>query len=194
MPTKTLTLALALTMAIAWGGSASAQTGSRPVELNAHAGALFWDDKVFHDIDPQLIVGGRLVLHRPGGLGFGGNVDYSSTTIASQDVTTWFLSGEVDYTFASSGRARFFVGAGIGGAFRRIEGDLINASGDFFLLPIGGGIKLFSSTDDPRWLLRVDARDNIIWADDEATEEDDKGARNNFELSAGLSVLLGGGQ
>lgn len=181
-------------------------------ELNVHVGALILDEDLFGEDDTDVLLGARLAKHWDNGWGIGGNFDW---TFADQitlrfddgnggfdddiDIALLLYSGEVVYTFPSSGRSNFFVGVGAGGATLRVddlpfEGDDTETQTNF-LLPLSAGFKVHNDPDDPTVAFRFDVRDNIIFQDVFDFEEldEDVNATNNFELSAGVSFFFGGG-
>lgn len=160
-----------------------------PYELNIHAGGLFPDEG-----DSNGLLGLRMMLHKASGWGFGGNFDWvpiSDTGFDEVvDVNLYLYSFEVDYTFQSDNPLRFFVGAGAGAATTRI-GDAPEAIDDTatdFLLPLALGLKWFNRMDNPSWAIRIDVRDNVIWFE---RANGDTDADNNWEVSAGFSILFG---
>ena len=190
---RTTAIAFAIALGLGWAGQASAQAehyGNRPYELNVHVGALMWDDDV--DLDTALLLGARIFLNMPSGWAFGGNFDWTQSTLAEIgeediDLTTFLYSGEVEYTFGSPSRIHPFVGAGIGAATFKPEGD----GGDEteLLIPLAGGIKWFPRTTNSNWAIRGEIRDNII----RFSEDDFDETTHNFEISGGISFLFGGG-
>lgn len=199
--------------------SADALQAQNAWEFNLHAGAfqrdLGWDFGDFEDADDDtdtdVLAGVRLMRHFDNGLGFGGNFDWVFASeielpegFEDEDVNVnlFLYSAEVDYTFPSESRTKFFVGAGIGGATTQFDDS--PASEGFFddfedtdlLVPIAVGLKFLNDEIDPSWGFRVDARDNIIWNEtvvDVDEGDTDSEASNNWELSAGLSFFFGGG-
>jgi outer membrane protein with beta-barrel domain len=161
-------------------------------EINAHVGGIKWDEQ-FMDIGTELLAGGRLVLQLPGGWGLGGNFDWSKSDIGETgvEVTSLLYSGEIDYTFGSSGPVRFFVGAGVGAISRTIELSDEDVDESDLAIPLALGLK-YMPGGSSRWAVRADLRDHLIRSTDPENEEENQ-TTNNFEFSAGLSVLLGGG-
>lgn len=184
---------LAAAALLGWTAQARAQAehyANRPWELNLHGGAHFLDDAEDTDVG----FGARMFLNQPSGWGFGGNFDWvlSDTNIGDDElnVNTFLYSGEVEYTFPSTSQAHFFVGAGIGAATTTFDDAPAGVDDETDLLvPVGGGLKWFNRTNDPNWAIRVDVRDNIVFAEDAAGDSD---AQNNIEVSGGVSFLFGG--
>ncbi len=193
--------------------------GLRALEVNVHAGLLFFEDPRLSD-STFPAVGARLAYHLPGGLGFGGSLDWERVAVDVQhfvgppelfdndffthDIVLY--SAEVDYTFNTRGRIQYFVGGGFGGATIRQSAKGFLAQGidaeprrvtyeTFFVVPLGAGLKVLNRKTDPSLALRFDARDHILWVGD---SEGDRvslikdGPMNNIELSAGISFLFGG--
>lgn len=175
-----LPLAALLIVAPARAQTPATHYADRPLEINAHAGVLIFDD-VIADGDTEALFGARVAYNMAGGLGFGANFD----VVPAEFGNLYLYSGEVDYTFGSSTRAHFFVGAGLGQA--SFDPDDEDVDGDSeLLIPLVVGVKWFSRTHDPNWAIRGELRDNIIKFDDPADE-----TTNNIELSVGLSLLFG---
>lgn len=170
--------------------SAAAQRAYNPLapyELNLHAGGLFPDDE-----DAEALLGARFTVNRASGWGYGGNFDWVPLDEGSldADVNLFLYSFEVDYTFDSPNQLRPFIGAGAGAATTKVSdaADEVTTTETDFLLPLAFGFKFFNRLDDPSWAFRVDVRDNLVWFEDEAGDTD---VSNNWELSAGVSILLG---
>lgn len=189
-------------------------------EFNLHGGAFQRDlgfdieevdlDDEDDDTDTDVLVGARLMRHTSSGFGFGGNFDWIFASefplgpaFENEDANLNLLlySGEIDYTFPSDSRTKFFVGAGIGGASMTCDDcpddEAFDALKDTDLLvPVAIGLKFLDDAVDPAWGFRVDARDNIIWNEttfDAEQGDFDEEASNNWELSAGISFFFGGG-
>ncbi|MDX1660216.1 MAG: porin family protein [Gemmatimonadota bacterium] len=188
-------------------------------ELNLHAGAYQRDlgldieevdlEDRGDDTDTDVLVGARIMRHTESGFGFGGNFDWVFANAfelgpafenEDADISLLLYSGEVDYTFPTDGRTKFFIGAGIGGASTTCDDcpddpafDALNDTD--LLVPVAAGLKFLNDEFDPTWAFRADVRDNIIW--NETTFDPDEGdfdeeASNNWELSAGISFFFGG--
>lgn len=189
----------------------SAQWGN--VELNIHGGvyqpdlginsdALGLDDSA-DDTDTDPLVGGRLQYNARNGLGIGANFDWvfldqlKTGTGDDIDINLYLYSGELHYTFPSASRVKFFAGAGVGGATRRISDlpGIGDRSSTDLLVPVVAGLKFVNDADLPRWGITIEGRDNIIWVDEfDATEGDtDKKATNTWALQGGISFFFGGG-
>lgn len=162
-----------------------------PYELNIHAGGLFPDEGDSHGL-----LGTRFMLHKSSGWGFGGNFDWvpisddETRFDEDVDVNTFLYSFEVDYTFRSDNPLRFFAGGGLGAASTRIDDapDEVDDLQTDFLLPLAIGLKWFNRMDNPSWAIRLDVRDNIIWFE---RLNGDTDPENNWEISAGFSILFG---
>ncbi len=182
-------------------------------ELNLHGGSLTFDrGGSFFDTgnDTDVLVGLRLARHSENGWGIGGNFDWVFADQLSLplelgggdiDFDVLLYSLEVDYTFPSTSRTNFFVGAGAGAATERLS-DLPpldeDESNTNFLLPVFGGFKVHNRAIGPTWAFRVDVRDNLIWRDefslsDVDSSDGDTEVQNNWEVTAGLSFFFGGG-
>jgi hypothetical protein len=162
-----------------------------PYELNIHAGGIFPDEGDSHGL-----LGTRFMLHKSSGWGFGGNFDWvpisddETRFDEDVDVNTFLYSFEVDYTFRSDNPLRFFAGGGLGAASTRIDDapDEVDDLQTDFLLPLAIGLKWFNRMDNPSWAIRLDVRDNIIWFE---RLNGDTDPENNWEISAGFSILFG---
>jgi opacity protein-like surface antigen len=188
-------------LGFAWAGLAYGQEehyGNRPWELNVHGGAHFWDDNTFGEgADTDFGAGARIFMNMPSGWGFGGNFDWiaANTDFDGEDfdVTVYYYSGEIEYTFPAGGRIHPFLGVGAGAATVKISDvpEGFDDSETELLVPIAGGVKWFGSSGS--WALRAEVRDNIIFisGDEDLGVEDE--TTNNFEVSGGISFLLGGG-
>jgi hypothetical protein len=193
-------------------------------EINAHGGAYF-TDKLDVDLDIEdgdvtandendtdVLLGARLGWIHASGFGIGGNFDW---ILANQiavdlpgpdndrddiDISLFLYSAEINYQFPSSSRAKFFVGAGYGGA-SITRNDWPDELGDDSstepLIPLSVGLKFVDEPVYPRWGFRVDLRDNII--QHETVNElgldplsRDEEWQNNIELSGGVSFFFGG--
>ncbi|CAN5336048.1 hypothetical protein BH18GEM1_BH18GEM1_19830 [soil metagenome] len=199
MTRSALTLLLGGLAALAWSVDARAQSpashyANNHVEANLHVGAFFPDEALFGADDTDAMVGGRLVYNLPSGWGFGGNFDWvlADSDLDGNDIDTnlYLYSAEIDYTFPSTSRIHFFLGAGVGAATLSYEDSPESLDGETnLLIPVAGGLKWFNATNRPSWALRAEVRDNIIFADD---ADEDSEATNNFELSGGISFFFGG--
>jgi hypothetical protein len=192
---KRILFVLALGALLAFDGFSQAQAqearyGNRPWELNLHAGVT----EKGRGGSVVVLFGARVVRNAPSGWGFGVNFD---NVVEDFDVNRLLYSGEVDYTFRSSNRARFFVGAGIGATTRRIPDAPGRLPGHTDLLvPLAVGVKWLHRTDDPSWAIRADVRDNIYFGegfDPDTGNSIGTEAQHNIELSGGVSFLFGGG-
>lgn len=201
---KRMTLAIAFTALMVFGITARAQAqaehyGPSPVEFNAHVGALFIDTPEGVDGDTDPMYGIRLGYNTPGGLGFAGNLDwipgqrnFAGTNV---DINNYLYSGEINYTFPSSGRVHAFLAAGVGAAtrtFSDLPGDDSIESQTDLMIPVGGGIKWFAQSN--RWGIRTEVRDNIVLETDvfdPAEGDEDTDARHHVEVSGGISFFFG---
>lgn len=200
---KRTTFAMAFTALLILGLTARAQAqaehyGPAPWEINLHAGALFVDGGEGGEGDTDPMYGARLGYNTPSGLGFAGNFDYIQSDADLDgddiDVSTYFYSGEVNYTFGSSNPLHIFLLAGVGAATTKFS-DIPEEFEDSFtdlLIPVGGGVKWF--VPGSRWGIRTEIRDNIVLVDDIIDVEEgdqDSEAFHNIELSGGVSFFLG---
>lgn len=200
----TVGLTLAFAFVIGWTSQAQAQRN--PYELNAHVGAFRYDlglgldnDSAAENTDTDVMLGARFGLTYPSGWGFGGNFDW---VIADQvalpagfedediNLNIYLYSGEISYTFPATSQARFFVNAGAGAQTISVSDvpgfdDIENETN--LMIPVGGGLKWMNSATAPRWAIRGDVRDNIVFGDDvEGNTETDQ----NFEFSGGVSLIF----
>lgn len=187
------TLAAAVVLTLAGAGVAQAQGRYiRPYEFNIHAGAFFPDQTQNDDTEPMF--GVRMLVNLLSGWSFGGSFDWvpqNEIEIGPDDidVNTYLYSGGVEYNFSSQNTTRLFAGAGIGAATTKFSDAPENVEDRTDLMvPLAVGIKWFDRPANPSWGIRAELRDNIIWFEDAGGETD---ATNNFEISGGVSLLLG---
>ena len=173
----------ALTSAVGLAAALAAPTAARaqetPYELNVHVGALKFDDAD----DTDTMAGARFMLQYPSGWAWGGNFDWVG---ADEDVTVYLYSFEIDYTFPTAGRTKFFVGGGAGAATVKFDDEGLledeDDSSTDALVPLVAGIKFLNQPVQPKWAIRGDVRDNIIFGEDDSS--------NNFEFSGGVSFFF----
>jgi hypothetical protein len=168
-------------------------------EINVHGATLVGD--LFEDSGTALQFGARVLYRMDSGFAFGGNLDWATADnvlirsgLDGLSANIIMYSFEIDYATRVSPRADLFFGGGLGAATVQFDAaDLQNSTGT--LVPIGGGVKLLNREVDPSWAFRVDVRDNIIVRTviDPTTRAENDEARHNWELSAGISFLFGGG-
>lgn len=185
-------LALAFVATLASASAAQAQGRYiRPYELNVHVGAFFPDQ--FQNDDTEVMFGGRILVNLLSGWSFGGSFDWvprDAIATGGEDIdrNTYLYSGGVEYNFSSQSTTRLFAGAGLGAATTKFgDTEAIDDQTDL-MVPLAVGIKWFNQPADPSWGIRAELRDNIIWFEDGGGETD---ATNNFEISGGVSILLG---
>lgn len=190
---------LLMTMMLAPAVLVPAGRASAQVELNVHAGAMFAqepDEPVLAPFDGgiEFLVGARVVLNPDGGPGLA----LSGDRLSLDAGTVWLYSAALEYTFPSSRAAHLFGGIGLGGARTDFDDDFsLAVAGDIdadldtetdLLVPIYFGFKGFNRPTDPDWALRVEVRDNVIFAEDVSGSTE---IFNNWEVSAGFSWILG---
>jgi hypothetical protein len=188
-----LILAAAVALTLAGAGVAQAQGRYiRPYEFNVHAGAFFPDQFRNDDVEPMF--GARILVNLLSGWSFGGSFDWvprNEIEFGPEDIDihTYLYSGGVEYNFASQSTTRLFAGAGLGAATTKFSDAPENVDDQTDLMvPLAFGIKWFDRPANPSWGIRAELRDNIIWFEDGGGETD---ATNNFEISGGVSLLLG---
>jgi len=189
-----IALALALGMALAGAGAAQAQGRYiRPYEFNVHAGAFFPDQGP--NDDTEVMFGGRILVNLLSGWSFGGSFDWIprdqiETGGEDIDVNTYLYSGGIEYNFSSQSTTRLFVGGGLGAATTKLSDvpDQFEDSDTDLMVPLAVGIKWFDRPANPSWGIRAELRDNIIWLESGGGDTD---PTNNFEVSGGVSFLLG---
>ena len=186
-------LAAAVVLTLAGAGVAQAQGRYiRPYEFNIHAGAFFPDQ--FRNDDTEPMFGVRMLVNLLSGWSFGGSFDWvprNEIEFGPEDIdiNTYLYSGGVEYNFSSQSTTRLFAGAGIGAATTKFSDAPENVEDRTDLMvPLAFGIKWFNRPANPSWGIRAELRDNIIWFEDGGGETD---ATNNFEISGGVSFLLG---
>jgi len=186
-------LAAAVVLTLAGAGVAQAQGRYiRPYEFNIHAGAFFPDQ--FRNDDTEPMFGVRMLVNLLSGWSFGGSFDWvprNEIEFGPEDIdiNTYLYSGGVEYNFSSQSTTRLFAGAGIGAATTKFSDAPENVEDRTDLMvPLAVGIKWFNRPANPSWGIRAELRDNIIWFEDGGGETD---ATNNFEISGGVSFLLG---
>ncbi|CAN5335936.1 hypothetical protein BH18GEM1_BH18GEM1_19820 [soil metagenome] len=197
MSKSLLGMALGLIFAVGLPASARAQNW---YELNGHVGAFRYD---IEDSDTDVLLGARMMLQYDSGWAWGGNFDWVNVDrieIPGDDdvkLDLYLYSAEIDYMFPSASQVRFFVGAGVGAATGRVD-DLPGLDDDdesktHLLVPLAVGLKWYNNPDvsQATWAIRGDVRDNIIFVgDDSIIFGDQDEAKNNFELSGGISFLF----
>jgi hypothetical protein len=188
-----LALAAAAVLTLAGAGVAQAQGRYiRPYEFNIHAGAFFPDQTRNDDTEPMF--GVRMLVNLLSGWSFGGSFDWvprNEIDIGPEDVdiNTYLYSGGVEYNFSSQSTTRLFAGAGLGASTTKFSDAPENLDDETDLMvPLAVGVKWFNRPANPSWGIRAELRDNIIWFEDGGGETD---ATNNFEISGGVSLLLG---
>jgi len=186
-------LGVATVATLASVGAASAQGRYiRPYELTVHAGAFFPDQ--FRNDDTEAMFGGRILVNLLSGWSFGGSFDWvprNEIDLGAEvlDINTYLYSGGIEYNFSSQSTTRLFVGGGLGAATTKFSDASENIEDRTDLMvPLAVGIKWFNRPTDPGWGIRAELRDNIIWFEDGDGQTD---ATNNFEVSGGVSILLG---
>lgn len=183
-------------LGLAFLGPAEARAQETPYELNIHAGGFRYD---IEDSDTDFLLGARFMLQYPSGWGWGGNFDWVNVDripFGGDDIEIdlYLYSFELDYTFPSTSRAKFFVGGGVGAATGRISdlpGPDDEESETNVLVPLAAGIKFGDRPVRPKWAIRGEIRDNIIFVDGGGPVfggEDE--AKNNFEFSGGVSFFF----
>jgi hypothetical protein len=180
---------LAFACAIGWTSQVQAQRNT--YEFNAHVGVSNAD---LGSESGKLLVGARFGLYYPSGWGFGGNFDWVNADQGrlpedpSPNINIYLYSGEISYTFPATSQARFFVNAGAGAQTRSVSD--VPGFGDFksetnLLIPVGGGVKWMNSATAPRWAIRGDLRDNIVFGSNQGGKMD-----QNLEFSGGVSLIF----
>lgn len=163
----------------------------RPYEFNLHAGAYFPDQG--RGDDTEAMFGVRFLANLLSGWSFGGSFDWIprgeiATGGRDIDVNTYLYSGNLEYNFSSQSTTRLFLGGGIGAATTKLSDAGDDDTATDLLVPVYVGIKWYDRPSDPAWGIRVDLRDDLIWLDRGGGETD---ATNNFEITGGVSLLLG---
>ena len=162
------------------------------LEINLHGGGAFLDG-----LETNELYGGvTALLHFGSGVALGGTVDRVGTTLEAEgddedrDATIWYYSGELSYGFPSVTRAQFYglIGAGVA---RFQPGDELEDAGaedeTDIMVPVGVGVRWLNEKADPSWGATLEVRDRVIYVDEEETK-----VSNDWSISLGLSLLLGG--
>lgn len=197
---RALSLVPVLALALAAPAAGQADPPIYPgtvLELNAHGGLLRFD---VEGLAPS--AGGRLGLHFANNLGIAAAVDWSRRSVdvtpdLTEDATAWFYVGELNYTIPSNTRANFVASIGVGAARFEPPASLEDEEAvTELVIPVGLGLLWWNHGEDPGWAFRVDFRDHIVRAEEPGLFEDevvidDDTVTNNYELSIGLSLLLG---
>lgn len=208
-------LGLAFSAAVAFGAPSSLLAQHNHWEFNLHGGAFTYDlglddDDDNENTDTDVLVGARLAKHWENGLGLGINGDWVFAdqfdlpdTAENEDINVdlYLYYADLYYTFPSANRASFFLSGGLGAATTRVSdipGPDDSESSTDLLIPLGVGLRFNNDAEDPRWGVRVDVKDHLIWRDDVDIADPqpvDAGTevKNNFELSGGISFFFGGG-
>jgi hypothetical protein len=183
-------IALALGLLAAVPGLAQERLDLSGLEINVHGGAAFLDAPE----QTELFAGGTALLHMSSGVALGGTVDWVGTTEEvdddNLDATLWYYSGELQYAFPSASRAQFYglIGAGIARYQPGSDLEDLGAEDESdFMVPVGLGIRWLNDRDDPAWGATLEARDRVIYRDDEDTK-----VSSDWSIAFGLSVVLGG--
>ena len=182
--------------------------------FDVHAGVFRTD--LFEIRKTEPVIGARLMRHFDGGFGLGANFDYVPAgetevyhSYPPTDVDIYMYNLEIDYTFPSPGPLYFFVTAGAGAATtnldsipadREPERLFLRESQTDFMLPLGVGLKLHNSRDNPWFAFRLDVGDRLIYfakrrrdADVvEHAKENFNELTNNWIATLALSFLFGG--
>lgn len=196
MMRNTYVYALAAVFALAFATNANAQ--ANPYEFNVHVGGLQYDLGFDEDdnTDTDVMIGARLTQHFESGWGWGGNFDWVladelQTGGEDIDVNLYLYSGEVNYTFPTTGQAKFFLSGGIGAATFKVDDIPGGVDDDFsdtnLMVPLGAGFKWYNDATSPTWAIRGDVRDNIVFGDDDEGEDE---TDQNFEYSIGVSFVF----
>jgi hypothetical protein len=194
MKDRRLVATLVALATLACAGSARAQDRYiRPYEFNLHAGAFFPDQD--RGDDTEVLLGGRFLANMLSGWSFGGSFDWvprDAIPTGGEDinVNTYLYSAGVEYNFATQSTTRLFLAGGIGAATTKLSDAPagVDDSDTNLLVPLGIGVKWHDRASDPAWGIRVELRDNLIWVEDGGNTD----ATNNFEISGGVSFLIGG--
>lgn len=164
------------------------------LELNVHGGVAILDAAE----QSEFYAGGTALVHLSGGLALGGTVDWVSTSTTELeedfDLTLWYYNGEVQYGIPSAENAQFYVLGGIGVARfspgEELEDEGIDSDSEI-MVPVGLGVRWVNDKTDASWGATLEFRDRIIYADAEEAADDTK-VSNDWTISLGLSVILGG--
>jgi hypothetical protein len=155
-----------------------------------HGGGLFLDGLETN----ELYAGGTALLHFGSGIAVGGTADWAGTTVEEGDedldATIWYYSGELSYGFPSVTQAQFygFIGAGVA---RFQPGSELEDAGaedeSNVMVPVGFGVRWLNDKLDPSWGANLEIRDRVVYVDEEDTK-----VSNDWSISLGLSLILGG--
>ena len=167
---------------------------ARAIEIGGHGGFIRFDGEGGYKPG----YGGRVTFRLRNGLGVGASATFSrqpfdiADTIEKADAA--FYSADFSYMFKSVERANFFAQAGVGAA-QFDPPETHEALGKDrtteLLIPVGLGLLWFNHPGDPWWAIRADVRDNIVFLNGDADLGTDDSIANDWEISVGLSLLLG---
>lgn len=180
-----------LALAVGLGRSTRASAQETPFELNLHVGGLHYD---VPNGDTDALLGARMMLQYPSGWGWGGNFDWVNVQrnfVGEADLSLYLYSFEVDYTFPTSGPVKPFVGAGIGAATWKatnLPGPDHTDSETDALMPLAAGLKWVDDPVHPRWGIRGDLRDDVIFLGNDSAFGDK--TQNDVEFSGGVSLFF----
>ena len=162
------------------------------LEINAHGGLAILDASETN----EFYAGGTALLHFGSGIAFGGTVDWVGVTVedvvedADEDASIWYYSGELSYGFPSVTQAQFygFLGAGVA---QTKPGDALSDAGvedeSHLMVPLGVGFRWLNDKLDPSWGANFEFRDRVVYIDEDETK-----VSNDWSISLGLSLVLGG--
>lgn len=163
---------------------------SSAIEINVHGGGAFLDQVE----ENELFAGATALVHVGSGVALGATADWVGTTVEvgddALDATLWYYSGELQYGFPSVSRGQFYglIGAGVA---RFQPGSELEDSGaedeSHVMVPVGAGVRWLNRKTDPSWGGTLEARDRIVYIDDEETK-----VSNDWSVAVGLSLILGG--
>ncbi len=165
----------------------------RWLEVEGHGGVLRFDPGGFSPL-----YGGRVALHLPSGLGFGATAGFASRSSDfggdSQDANAWIATADILYFLPSVTRANLYGTIGVGAArFDASDAEVAAGGGEFteVVIPVGVGILWYNHPGGNWWGIRSELRDNIIFLNGDDDLETEDAIASDWELSVGLSILLG---
>ena len=162
------------------------------LEINAHGGLAILDASETN----EFYAGGTVLLHFGSGIALGGTVDWVGVTVedvvedADEDASIWYYSGELSYGIPSVTQAQFygFIGAGVA---QTKPGDALSDAGvedeSHLMVPLGVGFRWLNDKLDPSWGANLEFRDRVVYIDEDETK-----VSNDWSISFGLSLVLGG--
>jgi opacity protein-like surface antigen len=199
MKRRSITLLLATVLVVALAPMARAQDDEEPVgpgrwiEVEGHGSYLRFDGAGW-----EPLLGARVALHFPNGLGIGGSAGMTRRSVDIEDETeegdVLIATGDLLYLLPSVTRANIYGTIGAGAVrFDATETQAEAGVEDIteLVIPVGVGILWYNHPGGSWLAVRSEIRDNIIFLRGDSDVDEDNAITNNWEFSVGLALLLG---